>query len=90
MLIKVNHKRDDPYNKNIYELEAPFLEEEDFESIFDSMDVLETGAVPKSYLTHALKQVGVKDADKVLKARYSKLIDDEEHINKASFIFVLS
>ena len=52
-----------------------FLQQEDFEAIFESMDVLETGAIPKSYLEHALSVVGVKEVSSVLAERYAKLID---------------
>ena len=54
------------------------------------MDVLETGAIPKSYLEHALSVVGVKEVKSVLTERYSKLIDEEETVNKVSFVYILS
>ena len=44
--------------------------------------------VPKEYLYHALKMVGVEDAEKVVEERYSELMD-EDTINKVSFVFVL-
>ena len=64
---KVDRKKSDPYDNNIYETDQTFLEEEDFEAIFDSMDNLETGVVPRSYLEHALNVVGVKNGAEVLK-----------------------
>ena len=44
--------------------------------------------VPKAYLYHALKMVGVEDSEEVVEARYSELMD-EDTINKVSFVFVL-
>ena len=87
---KVDASKNDPHNLNIYEMQEQFLQEEDFEAIFESMDVLETGAIPKSYLEHALSVVGVKDVSTVLAQRYSKIIDEEETVNKVSFVFILS
>ena len=86
----VNYKQSDPHNTNIYEMEEKFLNEDDFEAIFESMDVLGTGAVPKAYMEHALGQVGVKNAKEILRTRYAKIIEDEDHVNKVSFMFILS
>ena len=44
--------------------------------------------IPKAYLCHALKMVGVEDSEAVINERYLELMD-EETINKVSFIFVL-
>ena len=44
--------------------------------------------VPKEYLYHALKMVGVEDAEELVSTRYSELMD-EDTINKVSFVFVL-
>ena len=62
--------------------------EEDFEAIFDSYDVLGMQVVPKNYIYHALKMVGVENAEEVVNERYSELMD-EDTINKVSFVFVL-
>ena len=37
---------------------------------------------------HALKMVGVEDAEEVVQSRYEELIEDD-NINKVSFVFVL-
>ena len=44
--------------------------------------------VPKNYIYHALKMVGVENAEEVVNERYSELMD-EDTINKVSFVFVL-
>ena len=64
------------------------MQEEDFEAIFDSYDVLGSQVIPKAYLYHALKMVGVEDAEEVVQSRYEELIEDD-NINKVSFVFVL-
>ena len=87
-LRKKNFKAEDPHNDNIYEFAEPFLDQEDFEAIFDSYDVLNIGSIPKSYLFHALKTVGVEESEEIMQQRYSELLD-EETINKVSFVFVL-
>ena len=39
-LKKKDFSRVDPHNKQLYQFESQFLQQEDFESIFDSYDVL--------------------------------------------------
>ena len=85
---KKNYQIKDPHNKQLYEFKHQFLQQEDFESIFDSYDVLNIQQIPKSYLAHALKIVGVDQAEKVIAERYSDLVEDDT-INKVSFVFVL-
>ena len=85
---KKDFKKDDPHNENIYEFSEPFLDQDDFEAIFDSYDVLGIQTIPKSYLFHALRTVGVEDSDEIVASRYSELLD-EDTINKVSFVFVL-
>ena len=78
----------DPHNKTLYQFESEFLQEEDFEAIFDSYDVLGMQQIPKAYMYHALKMVGVEDAESVINERYAELVE-EDTINKVSFVFVL-
>ena len=78
----------DPHDKSLYDFQQQFLQEEDFEAIFDSYDVLGMQVVPKAYIYHALKIVGVEDAEAVVQERYAELLD-EDTINKVSFVFVL-
>ena len=59
-LRKKDFKKEDPHHDNIYEFQEPFLDQYDFEAIFDSYDVLNIQTIPKSYLYHALKTVGVE------------------------------
>ena len=87
-LRKKDFKKEDPHNENIYEFAEPFLEQEDIEAIFDSYDVLGIQTIPKSYLFHALKTVGVEESDEVVQQRYAELLD-EDTVNKVSFVFVL-
>ena len=65
-----------------------YLTQEDFESIFDSYDVLNIQSVPLSYLAQALTVVGVENAQEVLMSRYPELCK-EDYVNKVSFVFVL-
>ena len=85
---KKNYAKTDPFNKQLYQFENQFLQQEDFESIFDSYDVLNIQQIPRSYLAHALKVVGVDQAEKVIEDRYLDLVEDDT-INKVSFVFVL-
>ena len=62
--------------------------QEDFESVFDSYDVLGIQSVPITYLAQALQVVGVENAQEVLVTRYPELVK-EEYVNKVSFVFVL-
>ena len=83
-----NVNKSDPHNKQIYEFKHQVLSQEDFESIFDSYDVLNIQQIPKSYLHHALKIVGVDQAEEIINQRYADLMEDDT-INKVSFVFVL-
>ena len=65
-LKKKDFKKEDPFNNNIYEFAEPFLDQDDFEAIFDSYDVLGIQTIPKSYLFHALRTVGVEDSEEVI------------------------
>ena len=65
-----------------------YLGQEDFESIFDSYDVLQIQSVPISYLCQALAVVGVENGQQILLERYPELCK-EEYVNKVSFVFVL-
>ena len=65
-----------------------YLTQEDFESVFDSYDVLGIQSVPISYLAQALTVVGVENAQQILLDRYPELCK-EEYVNKVSFVFVL-
>ena len=85
---KKNFAKQDPHNKQLYQFQNQFLNQRDFESIFDSYDVLGIQQIPKSYLAHALRVVGVDQADKIIEERYSDLVEDDT-INKVSFVFVL-
>ena len=86
--IETQGKTSDPHDKTRYRFDSQFLHEEDFEAIFDSYDVLGSQVIPKAYLYHALKMVGVEEAEEVVKSRYEELIEDD-YINKVSFCFVL-
>ena len=88
-LQKQDFSKDDALNKNIYKFSEPFLKLEDFEAIFDSYDVLNVQQVPVKYLEHALKMVGIENANAILKDRYSEILA-EDRVNKVSFVFVLS
>lgn len=79
----------DPHSNQLYSLpEGPFLTTEDFESIFDSYDVLGIQTVPKAYLGQALQAVGVEAGDEIVKERYPEL-EGEDYINKVTFVYVL-
>ena len=84
----------DPFSRRSYkfldqngEVDS-YLTKEDFESIFDSYDVLNIQAVPLAYLAQALQVVGVENPQEVLTSRYAELCK-EEYVNKVSFVFVL-
>ena len=87
-------RSNDPHCQKVYQFQDQdgnidtYLTQEDFESIFDSYDVLGIQSVPLSYLCQALNVVGVQDAAKILHERYPELCK-EEYVNKVSFVFVL-
>ena len=78
----------DPHNNSLYQFQSQFLATEDFEAIFDSYDVLQIQQIPVAYLSHALKIVGVDQADDIIKSRYASMLEDDT-INKVSFVFIL-
>lgn len=80
--------KEDPFNKNTFQFAEPYLQQEDFEAIFDSFDVLGIQTIPVKYLEQGLKVVGVENAKEILEERYEELVS-EGNINKVSFVFVL-
>ena len=84
----------DPHCQREFHFQDPkgeadvYLNQDDFESLFDSYDVLGIQSVSIKYLTQAMKVVGVEDAEKILKERYQELCKDE-FVNKVSFVYVL-
>ena len=87
-LQKKQFNKTDPHNNSLYQFQGQFLNTEDFESIFDSYDVLQIQQIPVSYLYHALKIVGVDQAEEIVALRYQSTLEDET-INKVSFVFIL-
>ena len=81
-------KKMDPHNNSLYQFESQFLTTEDFEAIFDSYDVLQIQQIPVAYMYHALKIVGVEQAEEIVADRYSAMLEDDT-INKVSFVFIL-
>ena len=65
-----------------------FMNQDDFESLFDSYDVLGIQSVPIKYLCQAMRVVGVEDPETILLERYKELMKDE-YVNKVSFVYVL-
>ena len=57
------YSKTDPHNNSLYAFESQFLTTADFEAIFDSYDVLQIQQIPVAYLYHALKIVGVDQAE---------------------------
>ena len=57
------YSKTDPHNNSLYQFESQFLTTADFEAIFDSYDVLQIQQIPVAYLYHALKIVGVDQAE---------------------------
>ena len=84
----------DPHSQRVYQFQdakgecETYLNQDDFESLFDSYDVLGIQSVPVKYLCQAMKVGGVEDPEKVLHERYQELMKDE-YVNKVSFVFVL-
>ena len=78
----------DPHNNSLYQFQSQFLTTEDFEAIFDSYDVLQIQQIPVSYIYHALKIVGVEQAEHIIAERYTNTLEDDT-INKVSFVFIL-
>ena len=50
--------------------------------------MLQIQQIPVSYLFHALKIVGVDQAEEIVSERYASMLEDET-INKVSFVFIL-
>ena len=80
--------KQDPHNNSLYQFQSQFLTTEDFEAIFDSYDVLQIQQIPVSYMYHALKIVGVEQAELIIAERYRNMLEDDT-INKVSFVFIL-
>ena len=73
----------DPFCQKVYQFQDEkngidnYLVQEDFESVFDSYDVLGIQSVPISYLCQALTVVGVENAQEILMTRYPELCKEE-------------
>ena len=78
----------DPHNNSLYQFQTQFLTTDDFEAIFASYDVLQIQQIPVAYLYHALKIVGVDQAEQIISSRYQNMLEDDT-INKVSFVFIL-
>ena len=84
----------DPHSQRVYQFQdskgecETYLNQDDFESLFDSYDVLGIQSVPVKYLCQAMKVVGIEDPEQILQDRYKELMKDE-YVNKVSFVFVL-
>ena len=67
---RMQYSKTDPHNNSLYQFNTQFLNTEDFEAVFDSYDVLQIQQIPVSYMYHALKIVGVDQAEEIVKERY--------------------
>ena len=65
-----------------------FLGPDDFESLFDSYDILGIQSVSLKYLAQAMQVVGIQEPEKILAERYPEICKDE-YVNKVSFVYIL-
>ena len=70
------------------ELIDQFLGPDDFESLFDSYDILGIQSVSLKYLAQAMQVVGIQEPEKILAERYPEICKDE-YVNKVSFVYIL-
>lgn len=66
-----------------------YFSSEDFETIFDSYDIAQTGRLPYSVLVQALKAIGVEGPIEALQADFSEL-QLSSYISKPKFIQILT
>lgn len=79
-------KKDD---KGILRVNSEHLEKADYESMFDTYDILNMKVIPYTYLVQALQSAGVIDATSILKAKYPD-IKENAMIGKKQFVSILS
>ena len=65
-----------------------FFEEEDFELMFDTLNIFKEEELPKNYIYKGLEMIGAKNYDKETIVTKFKL-DEMETINKKLFVKIL-
>ena len=72
----------------IWDFGQDYLEIGDFETLFDTYDVLGVHHIPVSYMIDALAVAGVPEAQKLVEEKYSDVLE-EGHVNKVTFLYII-
>ena len=62
------------------------LTTEDYESMFDTYDIMGLQTIPRKFLANALKAAGKPDPEKIVQEK----IGDDDFVNKVSFLYIMS
>mmetsp|Transcript_15199 Transcript_15199/g.16915 ORF Transcript_15199/g.16915 Transcript_15199/m.16915 type:complete len:176 (+) Transcript_15199:3-530(+) len=88
-LLKKVNKKISPENKEvIWDFGSNYLEIGDFETLFDTYDVLGVHHIPVSYMVDALAVVGVPEAKQLVEIKYPEILE-EGHVNKVTFLYII-
>mmetsp|Transcript_17899 Transcript_17899/g.20673 ORF Transcript_17899/g.20673 Transcript_17899/m.20673 type:complete len:91 (+) Transcript_17899:250-522(+) len=72
----------------IWDIGTTYLDPTDFETLFDTYDVLHLHNISVKYLIDALDFCGVPDASKVIAEKYPEVME-EGTVNKVTFLYII-
>ncbi|CAI2383000.1 unnamed protein product [Moneuplotes crassus] len=72
----------------IWDFGQNYLEIGDFETLFDTYDVLGVHHIPVNYMIDALSVAGVPEARTLIETKYPEIIE-EGHVNKVTFLYII-